>query len=216
MIKLRDILNEDESSTLSSNISKWMDFSKIDGWSIDQLIGLIKIDSKTPEALDNINISVWRNIDIKLQKAIALDFATRITPTSSKDHMVDVYMAAIKSAYANKNITQLIVTEIGNTWNMLPPTTKALAKAGWKITWKSTVTDTIAMVLTMLAWLQYQYFDNAIATKALYEVMHKNGAGGTIDDELWNAYEASATSNSSYAYMIDSIYNELNNHMKIF
>ena len=213
MIKLRDILNEDESSTLSSNISKWMDFSKIDGSSIDLIIGLIKKNSNTPDAFNKINISNWRNIDIKLQKAIVKDFATRITPNSSKDHMVNSYMHAIKSAYANSNITQSIVTEIGNTWNMLPRTTKLTAGAAWKFTWKSTVTDKIALFLASLAYYQYLEFDNGIATKALLEVMDNNGAAVVIDDKLWDAYEASATSNSSYAYMIDSIYNELDKHM---
>ena len=213
MIKLKDILNENESSKLIANISKWMDFSAIDGSGIDRIITDIKENSKTPAAFDKINIPTWRNIGIKLQKAIVKDFANRITPNSSKDHMVNSYMHAMKSAYANSNITQLIVTEIGNMWNELPKTTKIAAMASWKFTWKSTVTDKIAWYLANLAFNQYLEFDENVATKALYEVMHKNGAAGVIEDKLWDALEAAATSNSSYAYMIDSIYNELDKHM---
>ncbi len=208
MIRLKHILHEDESKArLDSNLSKWMDPSGFDrGYGIDQMIQDLKNNSKNPDLLDNIDVSKYIKIEKALRRNVAMEFAKRITPTSSKDHMVKSYMEAVSKTYSLDTLKTVLVYDIKTLLTGLSKKDKVLAIAAWKFTKKQKIVNDIKTTIGANIYSGYLALKNQVITPALKDIGIKNGAWSKIDDELWNSYSTPNTQSYDINYITSRIY----------
>ena len=208
MIRLKHILHEDESKArLDSNLSKWMDLNGFDrGYGIEQMIRDLKNNSKNPDLLDNIDIPKYIKIEKSLRRNVAMEFAKRITPTSSKDHMVKSYMEAVSKTYSLDTLKTVLVYDIKTLLNGLSRSDKVLAIAAWKFTRKQKIVNDIKKTIANNIFSGYLALINQVITPALKDIGIKNGAWSKIDDELWNSYSSPNTQSYDINYITSRIY----------
>jgi len=208
MIRLKHILHEDESKArLDSNLSKWMDLSGFDrGYGIEEMIQDLKDNSKNPELFDNIDVSKYIKIEKSLRRNVAIEFAKRVTPTSSKDHMVKSYMEAVSKTYALDTLKTVLVYDVKAILAGLSRSDKVLAIAAWKLTRKQKIVNDIKKTIANNIYSGYSVFEDRVITPALKDIGRKNGAWSDIDNELWNSYESPNTQSYDINYITSRIY----------
>jgi hypothetical protein len=208
MIKLKRILHEDESKArLDSNLSKWMDLNGFNrSYGIEEMIQDLKANSKNPKLFDNIDISKYIKIEKSLRRNVAIEFAKRITPTSSKDHMVKSYMEAVSKTYSLDTLKTVLIYDIKTILTSLSRSDKVLAIAAWKFTSKRKIVNDVKTVLASNIYSGYSVFKDRVITPALKDIGRKNGAWSEIDNELWNSYESPNTQSYDINYITSRIY----------
>ena len=208
MIRLKHILHEDESKArLDSNLSKWMDLNGFDrAYGIEEMIQDLKNNSKNPELFDNIDVSKYIKIEKALRRNVAMEFAKRITPTSSKDHMVKSYMEAVSKTYSLDTLKTVLVYDIKTLLTGLSKKDKVLAIAAWKFTKKQKIVNDIKTTIGANIYSGYLALTNQVITPALKDIGIKNGAWSKIDDELWNSYSTPNTQSYDINYITSRIY----------
>jgi hypothetical protein len=208
MIKLKRILHEDESKArLDSNLSKWMDLNGFNrAYGIEEMIQDLKANSKNPKLFDNIDISKYIKIEKSLRRNVAIEFAKRITPTSSKDHMVKSYMEAVSKTYSLDTLKTVLIYDIKTILTSLSRSDKVLAIAAWKFTSKRKIVNDVKTVLASNIYSGYSVFKDRVITPALKDIGRKNGAWSEIDNELWNSYESPNTQSYDINYITSRIY----------
>ena len=201
-------MHEDESKArLDSNLSKWMDLNGFDrAYGIEEMIQDLKNNSKNPDLFDNIDIPKYIKIEKSLRRNVAVEFAKRITPTSSKDHMVKSYMEAVSKTYSLDTLKTVLVYDIKTLLNGLSGTDKALAIVAWKFARKQKIVNDIKKTIANNIFSGYLALINQVITPALKDIGIKNGAWSKIDDELWNSYSTPNTQSYDINYITSRIY----------
>ena len=201
-------MHEDESKArLDSNLSKWMDLNGFNrSYGIEEMIQDLKANSKNPKLFDNIDISKYIKIEKSLRRNVAIEFAKRITPTSSKDHMVKSYMEAVSKTYSLDTLKTVLIYDIKTILTSLSRSDKVLAIAAWKFTSKRKIVNDVKTVLASNIYSGYSVFKDRVITPALKDIGRKNGAWSDIDNELWNSYESPNTQSYDINYITSRIY----------
>ena len=201
-------MHEDESKArLNSNLSKWMDLNGFDrAYGIEEMIRDLKANSKNPDLFDNIDIPKYIKIEKSLRRNVAVEFAKRITPTSSKDHMVKSYMEAVSKTYSLDTLKTVLVYDIKTLLNDLSRADKLLAKAAWTFTSKQKIVNDIKQTIANNIFSGYLALINQVITPALKDIGIKNGAWSDIDDELYHSILHPNTQSYDIKYITSRIY----------